>query len=631
MFSSLPASRPACFLCSLAACFAVPALAQSAHEETGLVPVVVTASRIAQSQKEALPSTTVITQEMIKNRQATSLPDLLQSEAGINLARTGGPGQQTSVFMRGAESRHVLILLDGVPLRDPSGIGSPVELQHILTEQIERIEVVRGNVSAIYGSGAIGGVIQIFTKQGAGKPGVSLTAEAGTDNTTRLSASFSGRQEEVKYMLGVTRLKTDGYSAMNRHQYPNENTDDDGTRDVSINAAISREWGPGNEFGARLYAYDAKYDYDGGGSGVPEQNDYGKSQEWTAAVFSKNRFTADWDSTVTLSHTEMEKSFYSRGGEWEDSASNYNSYISRAQWHNQLALSSDWIATAGMDIAREKGDIDAQSRVSRTNHSMYAGVNGRMGNHSLQLNARYDHAEETGSDTTGYLGYGYDLTSSWKLIASASTAFLAPTLYQLYESVWGYGNRQLEAERSRSYEAGLQYTRGNTLVRATFFDTHTRDMIDSVWNGSAYQYFNVDRVKNKGFELNGQMQLAGLDIRGNLTLQDPENRDTGKQLDRRAKKTASLNVSKTLGAWYVGGDMHYEEHRPDRKYNPATYSSEKARLPSYAVFNVNARYQVNKEVSVFARIENLFDKDYQTAYGYDMPDRGFFAGINWKM
>ncbi|MCM1511950.1 MAG: TonB-dependent receptor [Oxalobacter formigenes] len=625
MFLFLPVSKPARLFCSLAACFAVPALAQSVSDGGDLIPVVVTASRILQPQKEALPSTTVITREMIKNRQATDVPELLQSEAGINIARNGGAGKTTSVFMRGAESRHVLILLDGVPLRDSTGTGTPVELQHILPEQIERIEVVRGNVSAIYGSGAIGGVIQIFTRQGQGKPGVSLTAEAGTDNTTRLSASFSGKQEEIKYMLGVTRFKTDGYSVMNRHQYPNENTDDDGTRDVSINAAISREWGPGNEFGARLYAFDAKSDYDGGGS--PDSQMWGTSREWTAAVFSKNRFTADWDSTVTLSQTEIERKAYSKGSIYGDFPSQFKSYTSLAQWQNQLALSPDWIATAGVDVAREKANIGAPAKVSRTNHSLYAGVNGRMGDHSLQVNARYDHVEESGSDTTGYLGYGYDLTSSWKLIASASTAFLAPTLYQVYDS--SSGNRSLEAERSRSYEAGLQYARGSTLVRATFFDTHTRDMIDWVQTGvdsfgyGIGQYFNVRRVKNKGFELNGQTQLAGLDIRGNLTLQDPENRDTGKQLDRRAKKTASLDVSKTLGAWFFGGDMHYEEHRPD------SYGSR--RLPSYAVFNVNARYQVSKEFSVFARIENLFDKDYQTAYGYDMPDRGFFAGVNWKM
>ena len=624
-FPSLPVSRPACLLCSLAACFAMPALAQSVYEEEELVPVVVTASRIAQSQKEALPATTVITQERIRNRQAMDLPDLLQSEAGINLAQTGGVGQATSVFMRGANANQVLILLDGVPLRDTTSTGSPVELQHILPEQIERIEVVRGNVSAIYGSGAIGGVIQIFTKQGEDKPSVSLTAEAGTDNTTRLSVGFSGRQEEIKYRLGVTRLKTDGYSVMNRRQYPNENLDDDGTRDVSINAAISRQWGVGNEFGARLYAYDAKYEYDGGGSGTPDQNNYGKSREWTAAVFSKNRLTDDWDSTVTLSQTEMERTAYSRGGTYPDNTSQFKSNTSLAQWHNQLALSSDWMATAGMDVAREKANIGVPAQISRTNHSLYTGVNGKMGDHSLQLNARYDHVQASGSDTTGYLGYGYDLTTSFKLIASASTAFLAPTLYQVYDPY--SGNRSLKAERSRSYEAGLQYAHNSTLLRATFFDTHTRDMINWVstggWSG---QYFNVGRAKNKGFELNGQTRQVGLDIRGNLTLQDPIDRDTGKQLLRRAKKTASLDVSKTLGAWSIGGDVHYEAHRPDK---PSQNVSKQ--LPSYAVFNMHARYRISKEVSVFARIKNLLDRDYQTAYGYDMPDRGFFAGIDWKM
>ncbi|WAW10715.1 TonB-dependent receptor [Oxalobacter vibrioformis] len=556
----------------------------------------------------------------MRKKRAPDVLTLLRQEAGVSIARNGGYGTTSSVFMRGANSNQVLILIDGVPIRDTSSTGSPVALEHLLPDQIERIEVVRGNVSAVYGSGAIGGVIQIFTKRGEGPPSVSLTAEAGTDSTTRLSAGIFGKQEEIRYNLGVTRYKTEGYSSMNTHQYPNANPDDDGTRNISVNAGISREWGPGNEFGARLYAYDAKYQYDGS-STKRDQWDHGTSKEWTAAAFSKNRFTSNWDSTVTLSQTEIERWIYSKNGASGDYTGKFKSQASMAQWNNQIALSSDWVATVGTDIAREKAQTGAPKTFSRTNHSVYAGVNGDMGNHHLQLNARYDHVEESGSDVTGYLGYGYDLTSSWKLVASVSTAFLAPTLYQVYDPY--SGSKDLEAERSRSYEAGIQYASGKTLVRATFFDTHTRDMIDWVstggWSG---QYFNVGRTKNKGFELNGTTQLAGIDIRGNLTIQDPKNRDTDKQLNRRAKKLASLDVSKTLGAWYLGGDVHYEEHRPD--------IGDK-RLPSYAIFNLNARYQINKEVSVFARIENLFDRDYQTAYGYDMPDRGFFAGVNWKM
>ena len=619
LFSSLtnplPVSRPVLLVSALAICLVAPAFAQTNNSENP-IPIIVTASRIEQSQVEAIPSTTVITQEMISRKKPADVLTLLRQEAGINIARTGGYGAVSSVFMRGSNSNQVLILIDGVPIRDVTITGAPMSLEHLLPDQVERIEIVRGNVSAIYGSGAIGGVVQIFTKKGDGEPSISLTAEGGSDHTTKMSASVSGRQEELRYNLGVTRFKTNGDSAMNGRQYPNENADNDGTRNISVNAGISREWTKGNEFGARLYAYDAKYDYDGGGFGTPDQKDYGKTREWTVAAFSKNRFTPNWDSTITLSQTEID-----RENKYGSYLAHYRSQTSMLQWANQIVLSSDWVATVGADISREKADLGSARDPSRTNQSLSAGLNGKWGNHHFQVNARYDHTEESGADTTGYLGYGYDLTPSWKLVASASTAFLAPTLYQQYDPY--DGNKDLESEKSRSYEIGIQYAQGVTLVRTTFFDTHTRDMIDWVstgpWTG---RFFNVNRAKNRGFELNGMTQLAGIDVRGNLTIQDPKNRDTDKQLDRRAKKMASLDVSKTLGAWHIGSDVHYEEHRPD---------TGSRRLPSYVLFNLNARYQISKEVALFARIENLLDREYQTAYGYDMPDRAVFAGINWKM
>ena len=611
--------RPFLLVFPLVACMATPTWAQQDNNRN-LMPVVVTASRIEQLQKDAIPSASVITSDMIRKKQPADVLTLLRQEAGISIAQSGGPGSQASVFIRGANSNQVLVLIDGVPIRDSSSIGSPMALEHILPDQIERIEIVRGNVSAIYGSGAIGGVIQIFTKRGEGPPSVNLSAGAGSNHTTKLSAGVSGKTEEIRYALGVTRFKTNGFSAMNTSQYPNENPDNDGDRNININAVISREWSKGNEFGARLYAFDAKYEYDGGGYGLPNQKDDGKSREWTAAAFSKNRFTSNWDSTVTLSQAEIKRNTYTRRSAYGDSDYHFKSETSLAQWTNQIVLTPDWIATAGADIAREKADIGEPRKFSRTNHSLYAGLNGKVDNQHFQINARYDHVEKSGSDTAGYLGYGYDLTSSWKLVASASTAFLAPTLYQVYDPY--NGNRNLKAERSRSYEAGLQYASGVTLIRGTFFDTRTRDMIDWVstggWSG---QYFNVGKVKNKGFELNGLTQLAGMDIRGNLTLQDPKDREAGKQLSRRAKTIASLDVSKKLGFWHVGGDIHYEEHRPDGQH----------RLPAYVLVNLNTRYQISKDISVFARIENLFNRDYQTVYGYNQSDRGFFVGINWKM
>lgn len=618
----LPVSRPVFLVSVLAACLAAPAWAQS-DDNDNLIPVVVTASRIEQSQKEAIPSTTVITQEMIKNKQAPDVPTLLRNEAGINITRSGGAGTQTSLFMRGAESGQVLILIDGVALRNPSSTGTPIELQHLLPEQIERIEIVRGNVSAIYGSGAIGGVIQIFTKRGEGLPSITASAEAGSHRTNKLSAGLSGQVDGTRYSLSATRYKTNGFSAMRASQDPGVNGDSDGNRDISVNAAISNEWSKGHELGVRVYGYDAKTYYDA--LNGPTIKDWQESKQWTFAGFTKNRITSDWLSTVTASHTSFNRDvYYSPQGAKTEKDADYRGETSMLQWNNEYAMSPDWVVTGGADIQREKGVVRAYRwggsyfDEARTNYDVYAGVNGKIGSHSLQANVRYDHVDESGSDTTGYLGYGYDLTSSWKLIASASTAFLAPTIFQQYQPI--YGNKDLEAEKSRSFEGGIQYASGKTLVRATLFETRTHDLIS--FHPVNYQNINVNRAKNKGFELNGFTQLAGVDIRGNLMIQDPVDRETGKALVRRAKKIANLDVSKTWGNWYVGGDVHYERHRPD----VGTLD-----LGSYAIVNFNVRYQVTKEVYLFGRVENMLDKDYQTAYGYEQGDRAFFAGVNWKM
>ena len=637
LFSSLtnplPVSRPVLLVSALAACLAAPAFAQTDNNENP-IPIIVTASRIEQSQVEAIPHTTVITSAKIEKKKPSDILTLLRQESGFEFIQSGGRGTQTSVFMRGMESRHVLILLDGVPLRDASVIGTAVELQHILPEQVERIEIVRGNVSAIYGSGAIGGVIQIFTKKGNGKPSVSLSAEVGTDSTTRLSAGISGDIEGTRYALSATRYKTDGFSAMNPEKMENANPDDDGNRDISVSASLSKEWSRGHELGVRLYLFDAKNDFDSYGQSswgyTPARKDQGTSKLRTISAFTKNQFTSNWHSTVTASQTEMRRHAHSEDVGVDDRYG-YRSETSRLQWNNEIALAPDWILTVGADGEHEKvvtrtddAYSSGQQRYQRNNYSAYAGLNGQIGSHHLQANVRYDDVDGSGSDTTGYLGYAFDLTPSWKLLASASTAFLAPTLYQLHGDGGSYvlPNPHLSAERSHSYEAGIQYASGATLVRMTYFDTRTRDLIDYDDVNFPGIYRNIGKTKNKGVELSGSSQIAGIDIRGSLTIQNPENRETGEELVRRARKYASLDVSKTFGSWYVGGDVYYARHRPDINNKE---------LPSYVLFNMNVRYEINRETSVYARIENLFDRDYETAYGYNQPDRAVFAGINWKM
>lgn len=623
------AIKPLLLVSLLTGCFAGAAFAQETGdiEEKTLEPVVVTASRIEQLQKDAIPNTTVITSETIQNKKLADLPSLLKSEAGIDFARNGGAGQSASVFMRGTNSSQLLVMIDGVPIQDGNATGTVDLLSHIQPDQIDRIEVVRGNVSAIYGSGAMGGVIQIFTKQGTGKPTANVFTEYGSDNTTKIGAGVSGKTEAgTSFALSATRYRTDGFSAMNTGKYPNENPDDDYDRNISINAAVSQKLNKDHELGMRLYMYDAHYDYDGGGSGVPDQDDWGKSKQWTGAIYSKNRLTQNWLSTVTVSHTDIRRTYntangynYITGLNDYNASNKYHSETSMLQWVNEIVLSSNWMLTAGVDFGNDKAEVDADS-YSRDKYSAYAGMLGKIGAHNLQANIRYDHVDDSGADTTGYLGYGYDLTSQWKLLASVSTSFLAPTLYQQYAPY--YGNKSLKSERSTNYEAGIQYAQGKDLVRLTAFEWHTRDLIGS---DSNYMYINTGRAKNTGAELTAQTEIFGVDISSNLTWQNPKDRENDVQLGRRAKFFGSLNISKTIGQWYFGGDVQYTGHRPDGSYEGAH------NLGSYTLVNLNARYNINKNISLYARIENLFDRDYETAYGYNQPDRGAYVGVNVKM
>ena len=620
------AIKPLLLVSLLTGCFAGAAFAQETGdiEEKTLEPVVVTASRIEQLQKDAIPSTTVITSETIQNKKLADIPSLLRSEAGIEFARSGGAGQVTSVFMRGTEARQMLVILDGIPIRDAVGAGTVEMLAHIQPDQIDRIEVVRGNVSAIYGSGAMGGVIQIFTKQGTGKPTANVFAEYGSDNTTRIGAGVSGKTDAgTSFALSATRYRTDGFSATNSKESWSYNPDDDYDRNLSISASLSQKLNKDHELGMNLYMYDAKFDMDYSGKGY---DDLGKSKQWTGAIYSKNRLTQDWLSTVTVSHTDIKRKYrYDNIQFPEFSEKNtFHSETSMLQWDNQVALSADWMATAGVDFGNDKAEAYSEN-YSRDRYSVYAGLLGKIGAHNLQTNVRYDHVDDAGADTTGYLGYSYDLASSWKLLASVSTSFLAPTLDQQYADAdigYGYrivGNRNLKSERSTNYEAGIQYAKGKDIIRLTAFEWHTRDLIQYYYG----TYYNVRRAKNTGAELTAQTEIFGVDISSNLTWQNPKDRENDVQLGRRAKFFGSLNVSKTLGQWYFGGDIQYTGHRPDG-YNDKE-------LSSYTLVNLNARYNINKNISLYARIENLFDKEYETVYGYNQPDRGAYVGVNVKM
>jgi vitamin B12 transporter len=624
---AIPAWKPLALVSALSVCFIAPGVAQ-ANDENPLSRVVVTAARVAQLQTDALPHTTVITAEDIRNSQAFDLPTLLRAEAGIQLTQTGGPGASAGLFMRGAQSSQTLILVDGVPVRVQNGGAA---LEHILADQIDRIEIVRGNVSAIYGSGAIGGVIQIFTKRGNSEPAFNVSTEVGSRGSFNLNGGVSGQVGDTRYALSLTRFKTDGISANNTKQYPSENPDKDGDRNTSVAASVSQEWSKGHEIGARIYANDGKFSYDNdgyddGSAGVTTDIYQGHSKQQSLALFSKDRLMPDWLSTVTVSRTETRtQSMGTTAAGDLKYDSRYNSDATLLQWNNELMLSQQWTLAAGIDAAREKADVIGytQETYSRSTSSVHAGLNGKIDAHQLQMNLRHDQVGGAGSDTTGYLGYGFAVTPALKLLASASTAFHAPTLVQIYDPL--YGNPNLKAERARSYEIGAQYAADATLLRITAFDSSTRDQFGY---DASYKTININKASNQGVELSAASSLFDTDVRASLTLQDPKDEATGKNLIRRAKTLASLSLSRKYGALRIGTDLQYTGSRLDKDFN--TYPATDKNLPSYVLLNLNARYQIDKNLSLFGRVDNLFDRDYQTAYGYNQPSRGVFAGLSWQ-
>ncbi len=625
----------------LAGAAPVGAMAQSAdaasRADASLAPVVVTAARVAQSQTDALPFTTVITAEQIRASQAIDLPTLLRREAGIQFTQTGGIGQASGLFVRGADTRQTLVLLDGVPLTKQDATGT-VSIEHLMLDQIDHIEIVRGNISSIYGSSAIGGVVQIFTRRGQGPARITAEAEVGSRGTTRIAAGISGSTSNLAgttataapgeaganaaggfhYALNASRFGTSGFSALNPAQVPTANPDRDGYRNGSVSGAISKDFGRDHQVGAKFSATQGKFDFDST-FGVPTDVHAGRTTVSTASIYSQDRFNESWTSRLSYADSRDRNTnrYDTSFGNYDD---RYQSRTRMLQWTNDITLASAWHATAGVERQWQSLSVDDGFNpafdINRNANSIFAGVQGQVGAHQLQVNLRHDQTDRVDSASTGYLGYGYLFNPRWKALASIATGFAVPPLGYLYYP--GFGNPDLKAEHSRSGEVGLQYAYEATLIRAALFDTRTREQLQ--FDTTTFTFGNIARARNRGLEVSANGTVAETALRASLTLQDPRDASTGERLRRRAQTLASLSASRSFGAWQYGGDLGFTGSRPDGA----------AQLGAYGVANINARYRISKAVELFGRVENLFDRRYQTAYGFNQAPRGVFAGIRWE-
>lgn len=597
--------------------------AQASANTTILQPVVVSATGYPQPVSTALPSVSVITRDQIEESGAQNLATLLQQVAGVQVTSNGGSGQTGNVFVRGFGGPDVLVLLDGVPMNAQDATGSAY-LNNFTTDQIQRIEVIRGNVSAIYGSGAIGGVVLITTRHGGKTPQASLSVTAGSRNTWTSSANASGQVGNTELQAGISRYTTAGISAINPAQQSHVNPNANGYRNTTMNGSIVQQLAPGQSLGLRAYRSEGRASYDSYGSyASPTDTNLNSTTQELYQLFSDNQFSSNWTSHLSASQQTTTGSIQNFSA--YPFAAGYRTRVQQLLWRNEVQLSEGWTATAGLDLQHQSIDTTGGGGIpseGRNAKAVFAGLNGAFSGNQIQINVRRDSMDGYAAQTTGYLGYGRELGGGFKAIASYSTAFNAAPLGYLYAPY--YGNPNLQPEKAHSAEAGLQWSHGASVWRATVFQTKATGQWLYDFGTSSFQ--NIASSRTRGVELSGRGAYAGWGYVANLTMQQPV--DTSKAgdptLQRRARSLANVSISHAVGDVLLGASAHYSGPRWDNS------SAGRVTLGAYTTVDLTASGPITSQWSWSARVQNVFDKKYQTAWSYNREPFGLFLGLTWR-
>lgn len=493
-----------------------------------------------------------------------------------------------------------------------------------MLDQVERIEIVRGNVSAIYGSGAVGGVIQIFTRNGSGEPGSWAGLEVGSQRSQREQVGIQGRFGDTRYALAVGHNGTRGISAINPREFSATNPDRDGYANTSYSLQLTQRLAAGHELRLSSHASDGRFDYDSP-YGLPTDLHTGRTRLGTTTLELRDAFSPIWNSRLSYSDGRERNRIEMQGS--YPYTSNASTQTRSWRWSHELQLQRDWLLTAGLEQQRQaidSGDTDgAAYQQQRTADAAFVGLLGKHENHSLQLNARQDKVQGLDTRHTAYVGYGFAWSERWKVLTSHSTAFNVPPLGYLYDPF--SGNPALRPETAQSSELGLQWTQGSDVLRATAFRTRTRDLM--LIDPLSWRFTNVSSALNQGLDLSYSERLATGSWRASLTAQDPIDESNGQRLSRRAALIGALSLSRPLvlagSAWETQADLRYTGARPD----PISHTE----LPAYVLADLAFSRALDAQWRLQARIENLFDRHYETAYGYNQPGRRLYLGLKTWM
>lgn len=565
----------------------------------------------------------VIDRERIRATSADSLEDLLRREGGIQLSRNGGPGQAASVLIRGSAASNTLVLIDGV--RVGSATLGQTDLAAISLAQVERIEVLRGPGSSLYGADAIGGVVNIVTRRGDGAPYLSGNLAAGNHRSGEAFVALSGSDNRFDYALSASGEATRGVSAV----LPGDlfgvyNPDDDGFTRYGLTLAGGVTWQPGQRVGLSYSASKLRSQFDS--AEYPPPNYLPDASPDFRNRLSTQLTTLQYQGTLSAEWTNLLRASY-QTDQLQSGANVVSRYdTTRRQFTAQTtwtpSAQHQWVAA--LDLLTESIHSSDYAAPERDNTGLIAGYSGRFGAQKLQADLRFDHNSVYDNQTTGKLGWGMDFDEAWSVRAVAGTAFRAPTFNDLYFP--NFGVATLQPERSRSVEAGLNYKAAQTSVAGTAYYNKVSDLIgyqsDPAQCPPGFNFGcagNTSRALLQGITLQGLQQWGHFQFTLALDWLNAKDLDTDQTLPRRAANQQTFAVDWNEGPWQLGGTVLRVSQRPDAG----------VLLPAYALLNLNARWRFDRVWQLEARLQNAFDKDYQPARDYQDAGRQFWLGLRY--
>lgn len=617
-----PGARPASLTLrlALAACFVSSAAAQT---------VVVTGSREPLPLDRVTADVVLIDAERIRNSTADSIEDLLRREAGVQVSRNGGTGKSASVFIRGAGSSNTVVLVDGV--RIGSGTLGQVEFEALSLSQVDRIEVLRGPGSSLYGADAVGGVIQIFTRSGRAGAGTTFDAHAaaGGYGARQGSVAVSGASGAFDYAASLGHESDDGVSALRPgDRFGNYNPDRDGHLRTSSSLKLGYTPAEGHRVGLLVTDTRLRSQYDGSEYLAPsfEQDASGnmlnKLDTRVVSLDYRGRLGASLTTSLQAAHSVDDlRSGYAAPDRFRTRRDQFT-------WQNAWTPDGDTQVVLAYEHLSEKADASTYlGSESRRNNALVLGWSGRFGAHTLQADLRHDDNSVYGGNTTGRLGWRMSLTPAWSVRALAGTTFRAPSFNDLFYP--DYGVATIEAERGRSIEAGVEWRRNGSEAAATVYRNRVKNLIayqpDAAFcpPGAGYQYGcagNVGRAVLQGATLTAAHRLGALQLRATVDFLDATDDDTGTRLTRRASHQESLSADYALGAWSFGAALLSVGQRPDGNVN----------LGAYALLDLNARWRFAPQWQLEAKLLNATDKDYSPAREYQALGRQAWIGLRYS-